>query len=312
MKTIAAIACAVLASLAFNYSTYAQKKAVGDLPEVKLPPSWDVVKAFCANRTWVISVCFMLGGSALYAFAATIAPISIVQPIMACGIALVAWLAIRNLGEKPRRIDLVAIGMSILAVVLLAISLAEGLPEDLKHSAVPLWILTGGVVLLSVIIPLVMRGSNTKRAAGLGIACGLLYGASAVFVKLLLVDWSNRWSHQGIGVLFASVFVIAWLLLMVPAFVILQAALQKGMAIVVAPLMSSLSQLVPIFIGMIALHEQLPHNPALTALRFTAFALMLIATVILSKRAEEAGEVTGLELPAPVEPGMPVPEMTEV
>jgi drug/metabolite transporter (DMT)-like permease len=289
LSTFFAIICAVVASLAFNYAMYAQKKAVGDLPEVKLQLSWSVIKAFLSNGTWLASMLVILFGSALYAYALTVAPISIVQPIMASGVALLAYLAVKNLGEKPRRIDLVAIGLSILGVILIGVSLAEGLPKDVKHSADSLWLFTAVVVAVSIVIPLAMsRSSDSRKATGLGIACGLLYGTSAVFAKLLLVDWSNQWAHKGILVLFVSVFLIAWAVTLVPAFIILQAALQKGMAIVVVPLMASLSQLVPILIGMVALHEPFPKSPALAAVRIFAFALILVATVILSRRAEVA------------------------
>ena len=56
----------------------------------------------------------------------------------------------------------------------------------------------------------------------------------------------------------------------------------------VVPLLAGLSQLVPIALGMVALHEKFPKSPALSVLRIVAFALILVATVILSRRAEEA------------------------
>lgn len=299
MKTLIAVVCALVASLAFNYATYLQKKVLGTLPEVKLKLSRDVVRSFIRNRTWVASVAFVAGGSALYALSATIAPISIVQPVMACGVALLAYLAIRDLGERPRRIDLVAIGLSILGVILIGVSLIEGFPGDVRHSAGSLWLITAGVVALAVAVPLLMRGSEGTRAAGLGISCGLLYGCSAVFAKLMLVDWSGRWHSDGAAVFFLSVFFVAWALLIAPAFIILQAALQKGMAIVVAPIMASLSALVPIFMGMLALHEKMPENAALAAVRFAGFALAITSTVILSRRAEKAGEFAAEDRRAP-------------
>lgn len=289
MSTFLAILCAIGASLLFNYAMYAQKKAVADLPAVKLEFSIPTLKAFLSNGPWVRSMLYVLVGSALYAYALATAPVSIVQPIMASGVALTAYLAVKNLGEKPRRSDLVAIGLSITGVVLIGLSLAEGLPKDVKHSAVSLWIFTAALIVVSIAIPLAMaRGSDARKAAGLGIAVGLLYGVSAVFAKLLLVDWSAQWSARGVMVVFSSVFVIAWAVTLVPAFIILQAALQKGLAIVVVPLMAGLSQLVPIAMGMIALHEKLPRSPLLVAMRILAFALILVATVMLSRRSEEA------------------------
>ena len=287
MGTVIAVACAVLASLAFNYAMYMQKKAVGTLPEVKMQISWPVLKAFLTNGPWLASMIVVLAGSGLYAYALTAAPISVVQPIMASGVALLAYLAVKNLGEQPRRIDLVAIGMSILGVILIGVSLAEGLPKDVKHSPGSLWIFTAVLVVVAIIVPLVAaRGSNARIAAAMGISVGIMYGASAVFAKLMLEDWSSRWSHQGMLALFSSIFLIAWAVTLVPAFILLQAALQKGMAIVVVPLMASLSQLVPIAMGMVALHEKFPRSIALSIVRIVAFALILVATVILSRRAE--------------------------
>jgi drug/metabolite transporter (DMT)-like permease len=283
----------VVASLAFNYAMYAQKKAVASLPEVEFRLSWTVLKAFLTSGPWLASFSFILVGSALYAYSLTKAPISIVQPIMAAGVALLAYLAVKNLGEKPRRKDIVAIGLSILGVVLLAVSLAEGLPKDVKHSPAALWIFTLAMILVAAVIPLAMRGRSTgQKAAALGISCGLLYGTAAVFAKLLLVDWSGQWAHKGIPVIFSSLFLLAWAATLIPAFIILQAALQRGLAIVVVPLMSCLSQVVPIAMGMVALHEKMPHSIALSMVRVAGFALILVATVILSRRAEEAGPAT--------------------
>lgn len=287
MHTLIAVACAVAASLAFNYAMYMQKKAVGTLPEVKMQLSWQVLKAFLTNGRWLASMIVVLLGSVLYAIALTMAPISIVQPIMASGVALLAYLAVKNLGEKPRRIDLVAIGLSILGVILIGVSLAEGLPKDVKHSPGSLWIFTAVLIVVAIIVPLtVARGSNARLAAALGISVGMMYGLSAVFAKLMLEDWGARWSQQGVMALFSSIFLIAWAVTLVPSFIVLQAAFQKGMAIVVVPLMASLSQLVPIAVGMVALHEKFPRSIALSVIRIIAFALILVATVILSRRAE--------------------------
>jgi uncharacterized membrane protein len=292
VNTFLAIICAVVASLAFNYAMYAQKKALAGLPEVKLPPSWTVLKAFLSNWLWLASIGLVLLGSVGYAYALSQAPISIVQPIMASGVALLAYLAIKNLGEKPRRKDLVAIGLSILGVVLVAVSMAEGLPKGVKHSATALWIFTGALIVVAAAVPFLMRGRGQgQRAAGLGVTVGILYGVSAVFAKLMLVDWGNQWASKGILVLFSSIFLLGWAITLAPAFVILQAALQKGMAIVVVPILASIQQVVPIAMGMVALHERMPHDPFLTVVRISGFVLILVATVILSRRAEEAAVV---------------------
>lgn len=289
MKTSLAVLTAVGASLMFNYAMYLQKREVVGLPEVKFELSWDTIKAFITNRGWIISMVVVLLGSGLYAVALGIAPVSIVQPIMASGVALLAYLAIKNLGEHPRKQDLVAIGLSILGVVLIAVSLIGTSTKTVTHNATVLWVFTAVAVALAIVIPLFFRKKSPGQfGAALGITVGILYGTSAVFAKLLLTDWANRWPHHGVASLFQSVFPLAWALTLVPAFIVLQAALQKGMAIVVVPIVAGLNQLVPIMLGMFALNEKLPANPALATVRIISFCMILASTIILSRRAEEA------------------------
>ena len=292
MKTVLAVTCAVAASLGINYALYLQKKAVEELPAVKLEISWTVFMAFAGNKPWLIAVGVSLVGGAFYSIAILLAPISVVQPLVASGVALLAYLAIKNLGEKPGKADLYAIGVTILGVILIGVSLAEGIPPEAEHDPVVLWIFTGAVVLVALIVPFLMRGGGNRQAAGLGISVGLLFGIAAIFARLMLLDWSNQFSARGVSVLFVSIFIIGWALTFIPAFIMLQAALQRGMAVVVVPIVAGLSQLVPILGGMIALNEPFPKSTALSAVRVLAFVLILGATVVLARTAEESSPTT--------------------
>lgn len=301
MNTVIAIACALTAAVCLNYAMFLQKKAVEGLPPVKFEISWSTTKAFATNIPWLLAVGLSVVGGGFYAIAIMLAPISIVQPIVGSGVALLAYLAMKHLGEKPRRIDLLAIGMSILGVILIGVSVAEGLPEEVKHDPVELWIFTGAILVLATVVALVMRrGGGSREAAGLGIAVGILFGCAAIFARLLLLDWAHRWPDQKMAVLFASIFLIAWAFCLIPGFITLQAALQRGMAVVVVPLVAGLAQVIPILGGMIALNEPLPDNGFLAAVRIIAFLLIVVAVVILSRRAEEAPEDVSGEADQPV------------
>lgn len=302
MVTVAAVACAVGTAIFFNLAMYFNKKAVAELPSVGLrEEKKGVLKAFLANRLMHRFMFFGVIGIALYVAAISMAPVSIVQPIVSSGVVLLAYLAIRNLGETPRRVDYLAIGLNVTGVILIGVSLGEGLPEKVGHDPVLFWICAGAVVVLAVLVQVVMRGrTGNRQAAALGISVGLLYGIAAVFARLMVVDWGNRWSSSGVLALFSSVYLLGWLCTFIPAIVTVQAAFQRGMAVVVAPIFTSLAQLVPIVVGMVALKEPLPDSAVLTAARFTAFALIITGTMILSRRAEEPA---GAPAPAAEAPG---------
>ncbi|MBU1670342.1 MAG: hypothetical protein KKF41_15625 [Actinobacteria bacterium] len=293
LHTVLAIAIAIGGALLLNWAIYLQKKAVVELPPVKAKISWELVKTFITNGPWMFAQLINVSGFALYAVALAMAPVSIVEPLIASGVVLLAYLAIKNLGERPRRIDYVAIGMSVFGVVCIALSLLEGVPKDeLRHPA-DMWIFTGVALGLAVIIPLVMRGSSAKRAAGLGISVGLLFGSAAVFTRLLMMEWGDHWGYFA---LFAVLCVATYL----PGFIVLQAALQQGQATVVAPVYNGVQEFIPIVIGMVALNEKFPENDFLAALRIFGFVLIIVGTIILSQRAEgeEAPAVAVEETPA--------------
>ncbi len=288
MREFLAIAIAVCAALLLNYAIYLQKKAVVSLPEVKARLSWATVRAFITNGPWLLAQVVNISGFALYSVALAMAPVSVVEPIVASGVVLLAYLAIKNLGEVPRKIDLLAMGASVLGVILLGISLAEGLPKDVLRHPVEIWVIAAVLLSAAVIIPLLMRnGSGNTQAAGLGISVGIFFGMAAVFQRLLMINLGHDW-------LLVGVFIVACVVTYLPAFIILQAALQKGMAMIVAPIYNGIMEFVPIVLGMIVLNEGFPQNPVLRVFRVLAFVLILAGTVILSQRAE------GAEAPVPV------------
>ena len=285
MKEVLAVGITLTAAVLLNYAIYLQKRAVLALPEVEFKFSWDLIKEFITNKPWLIAQSVNVTGFVLYSVA--LAPVSIVEPIIASGVVLLAYLAIKHLGEKPRRIDYIAMGMSVLGVALIGVSLAEGLPKDKLSHGWEIPIFAGVIIGLAVIMPLLMRGSRARLSVGLGISVGLLFGMAAVFQRLLmmyLVNFSTHWQ-------WFLVFLVACICTYIPAFVLLQAALQKGMAIVVAPIYNGLMEFVPIMVGMMALNEQFPESNLLKVARILAFVLILTGTVILSQRAEAEDEI---------------------
>lgn len=292
MRILIAVLLAVSAAIFFNLSMYMNKKAVLQLPRVGLKKRGKgVLKAFASNRLmWLFALFGLLGGG-FYFTAVSLAPISVVQPIVSSGIVILAYLAIKNLGEKPRKIDYVAISFNICGVILIGVSLAEGLPKETKHHPSMLWILVAAIVITAICLGL-FSGRRTGDAQGalLGICVGLLYGTGTVFARLMLLDWKHQWDARGFLVIFSSVFFLGWLFTFLPALITVQAAFQRGMAVVVAPIFASLTQLVPILVGMTALREPLPENPFLLTARILAFLLIISGTIILSRRAQSPAE----------------------
>jgi uncharacterized membrane protein len=288
MKEGLAILCAILGALTLNLAIYLEKVAVTDLPEVNTKQWKATFKAFITNKPWLFAQVINITGFVLYSVALALAPVSIVEPIIASGVVLLAYLAIKHLGEKPRKIDYAAMAMTVLGVAFIGVSLMEGLPKDNLSHGWEIPIFSFVILGLAIVIPLLMRGSRAKLSVGLGISVGLLFGMAAVYQRLVMMYLGNiSKMHWVLFFVFLALCVACY----IPAFILLQAALQKGMAIVVAPIYNGLMEFVPIMVGMLALGEALPQSPYLKFLRILAFVLIITGTVILSQRAEAEDEL---------------------
>jgi drug/metabolite transporter (DMT)-like permease len=275
MNEVLAVTIALAASFCVNYSSYMQKKAVDALPKLRLRISWAVIRTFFTNRPWLAAMAMDALGTALFMIALIFAPVSVVEPIITAGIALLAYLAIKNLGEKPNWADYSAIGMTAIGVIFLAVSLAEGVPKEKSYHPLELWLVVVAAVVLAVALPLAMylfgRGNV---AAGLGVSGGLVIGIAAVYSRLLMGNFGGQWY------IWLAVCAVTYPL----GFALFQAGLQRGRAVVVAPVYNALVVSVPIVVGTVALNESLPESELLTALRVAAFVLIVVGTIVLSRR----------------------------
>jgi len=270
-----AICLAFAASFCTNYSTYMQKTAVDILPRLKLRLTWTIIRSFTTNRLWLSAMLMDGVGTGLYLVALIWLPVSIVEPIITAGIGLLAYLAIKNLDEKPTRVDYLGMGTTVLGVVLLAVSLAGGLPEQKTYHPLELLVVSTAVFAAAILLPLVVQATRKGSIApALGLSGGLFIGLAAVFSRLLMGDFNGLW----------PVWLAVCILLYPLGFAVFQAGLQRGRAVIVAPLYNSLVLVVPVVVGVIALNERLPQSSLLAALRLTAFILIGIGAVVLSRK----------------------------
>jgi len=272
-----ALLMALGASFCENYSTYMQKKALGTMPTLNFKFSWTVIKAWITNIPWLSAIIMECVGVGLYMVALIRLPVSVVEPIITAGIALVAYLAIKKLGEKPNRLDFIAMGTIVLGVIFLAVSLAGGVHKHNTYAAGMLWPAVAAVAILAIAIPLgLFLFKRDHLAVGLGCSGGLVFGLSAVFSRLLMGNSGNLWYIWLLGC--AVTYPLG--------FVLFQTGLQRGRAVVVAPIYNAMMLGVPILIGTMAMNEHMPANDALAVLRIVSFVLIVCGSVVLARTAE--------------------------
>lgn len=296
---------AALATILTNYGSFIQKKELSNLPRIGEAKIITTIKAFASSRAWLTGQGVQIAGAGLHNIAIALAPLSVVQPVNAAGICLLVVLAVTRLGEKATLVDWIGIGTIVTGVLLLGISLVNTPSKASAYRPVLLWmfIILMFAVAISTLVAAFMR-KDERTSSFLGIGVGLLVGLTAILMKMTWTDLGNRWGeYKTAGFVFSWYF---WLSIILTIFsmVLFQMALQRGKAIVVVPLVTGFSNLIPTFVGFMAFGEKLPNGGVMVGFRLGSILLIIGGAVILSLRGEPKDEKTG----APVclnEPGFP-------
>jgi len=261
---------AVLASSALTVGLYFMKREAERLPSLgggwRLTAWW----AFVRDPWWMLGVGLQIVGFALYLTALRAAPLSVVHTAMDCGIALFVLLAVVGLGERMRAVEWVGVSTIVAALLALGISLSSGpTGEPVGHGFVGFSLVLAALAGLAIV-----ADQTAPRAIGLSVASGLALGLGSVYAKALAGAPS-----------FAAVDITYFLLTLgtnFVGFVLQQASFQAGRGVVVMPLASVVSNLVPIIGGIMVFNESLPAHGAAAVLRPLAFALAISGAALLA------------------------------
>ena len=298
----AGIALALLAATAYNVGLIQEKRALGRMPALDLRRVPRVVASLLADPAWLAGFALMLLGLACQIVVLTFEPVSVVQPVLASGVALVLVLSRLVLRERLGAVEYWCVGAMAVSVILLAAS-AGGAGGGAGHHASPAWM--AAVMIPSVVIGLLVAASPLRSrsrghrapAAGIcfGIGTGLLYGVAALAIKGLsgiLVG------HHGAVRIVAGIVSSPYLYVLAGcsavAMLLFQVALQSCRASIVVPVSNVAGSVYFMIAGTWLFHEHLPASPAKLGLRLVAIVTAGLVLVTLSRQAsdpvaEEAG-----------------------
>jgi drug/metabolite transporter (DMT)-like permease len=286
-----ALALGVLLALAgttlINYSNYLMKRELAYLPRIGSQSAIKTIRAFLSYRPWLQAQGMQISGTFAHGIAVGLAPLSIVQPINAAGICLLVLLAVTRLKEKASLVDWIGISAIILGVMMLGITLVNTTGKTQSYRPVILWffiVLLVGVVAASLTAAFMRE--DDRASSFLGIAIGVLVGLTAIFMKMGWTDAGNRWGEFRLAApLFSSYFWLAIITTIIAA-VLFQIALQRGSAIVVVPLVTGFSNLIPIIVGLVAFREPFPTGGPMAVLRLLSVLFIIGGAILLSLRRE--------------------------
>jgi len=263
------VLCAVLTALGSIVGFFLKHKGALNAPLVDWRrPLYSTIELF-KSPVYTLGCVVATTSWGFHVAALALAPISLVQSVIAGGLVLITVVADRVFGHSVSRREWIGVALTAAGLAFLAATL-EGTADEAHSNYLP-WVFATVLIASSVAsIALVVRG--TSNGPALAVAAGLLWAGSDITIKALTGHSSATVS----GALFA-VIIVVWSLV---ALLISAKSLQLGPVVPVIALTSATANVITIAAGPIVFQEPLPEEPAALLVRLAAFALVITAAAM--------------------------------
>ena len=247
-----------------------------EAPSVELRHPWHSTVELFRSPVYSLGILIALGSWGLHVGALSLAPISLVQSVIAGGLVLLTVVADRLFGIAVTRREWVGGGLTAAGLAFLAATL-DG-DAGSAHSRYPpgtLAVFHAFVGVAGLLLAL------ARRPGWLAVSAGLLWATSDTSIKAL----SSHLSQLGLGVLvhpLALVILVASLI----GLLISAKSLQLGDAVPMIALTSAAANLTTIAAGPIVFGEPMPSSSIGVVVRVLAFGLVIIAAALTPPPAQ--------------------------
>ena len=257
---------AFASALVTNTAYSLEHDAAARLPPLSPRRPFRSVQVLLRDRRWLLAFGAESAGWLMYVAALRLAPLSLVQAVVASGVAVLAFATARGHPSRLARREQLAVVLAITGLVLLALSLIDTSESD-QHPPVigiVIWLAAcGGGAVLLIAIP-----TRFGRAASLGLAAGLLFADGDISAKL--VGYGGWWLLALVTLIVAYAVGTS----------VLQWAYQQGDALTAAGTATMVTNAIPIAAGFVLFGETLPHGGR-AVLQIAAFACLVVGAVAL-------------------------------
>ena len=234
-------------------------------------------KSLFANKWFAIGWGVAVFAWVLHVVAMAVAPLSVVQAVLSTGVVMLAVLAEKVFGFKVGRRQRVGVGLTALGLVLLVVTLPHA-PGSHSSFSVPAMIaFEAGMLALGALLISGKRLGAPDHHHGvlLGAAAGILFGVSDV------VDQGahrpRRRSSRSSPRRGCAVTIVASVI----AFYASARGLQDGEAVPVIAATSTAANVSGIAGGIIVFGDPMPGDALGIIVQIVAFALVIIAAVLV-------------------------------
>lgn len=270
------ILLAFLCALGTNLAFLMKHRGACAAPEVRWSHPLRSAVSLFRSKWFAIGWLVAFGAWLLHVGALSLAPLSVVQAVLAGGLVFLTVLAERWFGFRVGRRQWVGVGLTALGLTLLSVTLPSASGSGEQYSLATMIAFEAGLLFLGTLLVISPRfGAQHHHGLLLGTAAGLLFGVSDVSLKALT---GAVGSGGALAVLspWAGVALLASVL----AFYASAHGLQRGEAVPVITLTSAAANVSAISGGILVFGDPMPSDPLGIAVQSLAFVLIIAAAAL--------------------------------
>jgi hypothetical protein len=273
-ETLLGLGLTLVSAVAINWGYLLEHRAASKLPSFSARRPVRTVRLLLGSRGWLLGFSLETGGFILYVVALALAPLALVQSVAAGGIGVLAVLVARISRTPLEARERIGVGISILGLVLLAVSLAGGSGEGVAPTwyAIGLWL---AVSVGAAVATVTVGARPLPGGAAYGLAAGILFAAGDIATKAVV----SGGNHLLLGPAMIGFYAAGTM--------VLQSGFQRGRALTTAGIATLATNAIPIAAAMTLFQEPLPGG-VFGVMRVAAFACVVVGAVWLAPKRPAA------------------------
>ena len=269
-----ALACALATNVGFLYK---HRGACAAAP-VDMRHPLRTGRSLFASPMFAIGMLIATGAWIFHVAAMSMAPLSIVQIVLAAGVVMLAIMAERLLGVSIGRKQWIGLGCTAAGLMLLGLTLPVGHSANSQFSLPGMIVFETSLIVVGTLLIAGPRIGAPEEHHGfmLGAAAGILFGVSDVAIKAMsgLVG-----AHGVLGLL--SPWLLICVAASVAAFYASAKGLQDGDPVPVIAITGTAANIAGVIGGIMVFGDPLSANPVALSVECFAFALVIIAAWLM-------------------------------
>ncbi|XP_072968880.1 probable magnesium transporter NIPA9 [Typha angustifolia] len=278
------ICLTLLATAGNNIGKVLQKKGTIILPPLSF--KLKVVRAYAFNKLWIVGFLLDISGAVLMLRALSLAPVSVIQPVSGCGLAILSVFSHFYLREVMNAVDWVAITLAGIGTIGVGVGGEEQNASEISLFCIP-WLVFSVAILFALLNVWLHIYKGQRREQELvnsevveelifGLESGILFGMASVISKMGFL-----FSEKGFSKLVVPVCISISICCSATGFVYQTRGLKHGRAIVVSTCAAVASIITGVLAGMLALGERMPSAPTARFSLLLGWFFIIVGVVLL-------------------------------